>query len=259
VASLFVALSIPANAQTKTIKIGVTPGPHAQIAGEVAALGAKRGLTIQIVEISDYAVPNQALAAGELDANSFQNAPYLDDQINAHGYKLVAIGKTVLVPMGIYAKKRKHLADLRDGAQIAIPNDPTNEFRALELLQTAKLIRLRTDGNSSALTDIVENPKHLQIREMNAAQTVHSLDDLDAACVNGNYAATAGLVPNRDAIFSEGGGEGEASRSPYSNIIVVRAADRNAAWAKELVALYQSGEIRAFILRHFGGSIYPAF
>jgi len=259
--ALAAAIAIPAagNAQTKELRVGVTPGPHAQIMDQVAALAAKRGLTIKVIEISDYAVPNQALDAGDLEANSFQNQPYLDDQIKNRGYKIVALGKTILLPMGIYSRKIKHLGDLRDGAIVGVPNDPTNEARALKLLQSAKLIKLRSASFTAGIADISDNPKHLVIRELNAAQLPRSLDDLDAACINGNYAATAGLAPNRDALVAEGGGVGEALRSPYSNVIAVRAADQNAAWAKQLVALYHSSVIRGFILRHFGGTIFPAF
>jgi D-methionine transport system substrate-binding protein len=223
-AGVFAASLTGAQAQTTSIKVGVTPGPHAQIFDEIARLGAKRGLNITVIEISDYAVPNQALDAGDLQANSFQNQPYLDNQIANRGYKLTAIGKTILLPMGIYSRKVKHLADLHDGAVIGIPNDPTNAARALKLLASAKLLRLSGMGFTI-----------------------------------GNYAATAGLAPNRDALVAEGGGVGEALHSPYSNVLVVRTADANAPWAKQLLALYHSTEIRGFILRHFGGTIFPAF
>lgn len=261
VATIAAALLVPlaAGADTSTITVGVTPGPHAQILDEVARVAAKHHVTIKVVEISDYAVPNQALDAGDLQANSFQNQPYLDDQIRNRGYKLTAIGKTILLPMGMYSKKVKHVADLHDGATIGIPNDPTNGARALKLLQSAKLIRLKSDGYTVGVADIADNPHHLVIRELNAAQLPRSLDDLDAGCINGNYAATAGLAPNRDAIVAEGGGVGEALRSPYSNILVVRTADANKPWAKQLVGFYHSSDIRGFILRHFGGTIFPAF
>lgn len=258
-AALLVSPALPAHAAGKTIRVGVTPGPHAQIMDEVAKLGAKRGLDIKVVEISDYAVPNQALDGGDLDANSFQNQPYLDDQIKNRGYKITTVAKTILLPMGIYSKKVKRLADLRDGATIGVPNDPTNEARALKLLQSAKLITLRSNSYTAGVADISANPKHLIIRELVAAQTPRSLDDLDAGCINGNYAATAGLRPNHDALYAEGGSVGEAGRSPYSNIIVVRTADKNAPWVKQLVALYHSTAIRGYILRNFGGSIFPAF
>jgi D-methionine transport system substrate-binding protein len=143
---------------------------------------------------------------------------------------------------------------------VAIPNDPTNGARALLLLQSAKLIRLKDGGNRlSSPQDIVDNPKHLTIRELNAAQTPRSLDDLDAAAINGNYAATAGLAPSRDALFSEGGGVGEALQSVYRNIIAVRTVDQGKPWVAQLVAVYHSSAIRGFIIRHFGGTIYPAF
>ena len=258
-AALLTVSALPARAADTTLRIGVTPGPHAQIVDEVARLGAKHGLTIKVVEISDYAVPNQALDAGDLDLNSFQNQPYLDDQVKNRGYKIVSVAKTILLPMGIYSKKVKQLSELHDGATIGVPNDPTNEARALKLLESAKLIKLRSKSFTAGIADIADNPKHLQIRELVAAQTPRSLDDLDAACINGNYAATAGLRPNRDAIFAEGGGVGEALRSPYSNVIAVRATDVNKPAVKEFVALYHSTAIRGYILRTFGGTIFPAF
>ncbi len=258
VAALACACGVSASAET--IRVGVTPGPHEQIMDEVAKIAAKRGLDVKIVPISDYAVPNQALDAGDLQANSFQNPPFLEKQIADRGYKLRAIGKTIFLPMGIYSKKIKALKDLRDGATVAIPNDPTNGARGLLLLQSAKLITLRPGaGRLAGVADIAQNPHRLVIRELNAAQTPRSLDDLDAACINGNYAADAGLSPRRDAVFAEGGGVGEALRSVYANVFVVRAADANAPWAKTLVAIYHSSEIRGFILRTFNGAIYPAF
>lgn len=249
------------SAQTPSvIKIGVTPGPHEEIIDEVARLAAKKGLTVQVVPISDYAVPNQALDAGDLQANSFQNPPFLAKQIADRGYKLSVVGKTIFLPMGLYSRKLKSLKDLRDGAIVAIPNDPSNGARGLFLLQSAKLITLkRGAGRLAGVSDIAENPHHLVIRELNAAQTPRSLDDLDAACINGNYAATAGLSPQRDAIFAEGGGVGEAQKSVYANVIVVRTVDKDQPWVNQLVALYHSTEIRRFIVRRFGSSIYPAF
>ena len=257
-AGLLAFPALPASA-AKTIRVGVTPGPHAQIMDEVARLAAKRGLDVKVVEISDYAVPNQALDGGDLDANSFQNQPYLDDQVKNRGYKLTTVAKTILLPMGIYSRKVKRLADLRDGATIGVPNDPTNEARALKLLQSAKLIKLRTNSYTAGVADISDNPKHLVIRELVAAQTPRSLDDLDAGCINGNYAATAGLRPNRDALYAEGGSVGEAMHSPYSNILVVRTADTKAPWVKQLIGVYHSTAIRGYILRNFGGTIFPAF
>jgi D-methionine transport system substrate-binding protein len=253
------AFALPVRAD-QTLKVGVTPGPHEEIFDEVARLAAKQGLAIQVIAISDYAVPNAALDAGDLDANSFQNPPFLAKQIADRHFAIVAVGKTIFLPMGIYSKKIRSLSALPDGGVVAIPNDPTNGARALLLLQAAKVIRLKDGGTSlSAPSDIVDNPKHLTIRELNAAQTPRALDDLDAAAINGNYAATAGLAPNRDALFAEGGGVGEALRSIYSNVIAVRAVDRSKPWVKQLVDIYHSSAVRGFIIRHFGGAIYPAF
>jgi D-methionine transport system substrate-binding protein len=251
--------ALPARAD-QPLKIGVTPGPHEQIVDEVARIAAKHGLAIQVIPISDYAVPNAALDAGDLDANSFQNPPFLDKQVADRGFHIVAVAKTIFLPMGIYSKKIHALADLHDGAVVAIPNDPTNGARGLLLLQSAKLITLKGGGTRlSEPSDIVDNPKHLQIRELNAAQIPRALDDLDAAAINGNYAATAGLTPTHDALFAEGGGVGAALHSVYSNIIAVRTVDRDKPWVKQLIAIYHSSAIRGYIIRTFGGTIYPAF
>jgi D-methionine transport system substrate-binding protein len=256
-----IALSMgSASFADQTIKVGVTPGPHEEILDEVSLLGAKQGLSIQVISISDYAVPNAALDAGDLDANSFQNPPFLAKQIADRHFQIVAVGKTIFLPMGLYSRKIHSLGALPQGGVVAIPNDPTNGARALLLLQSAKLIRLKDGGTRlSSPDDIIDNPKHLVIRELNAAQTPRSLDDLDAAAINGNYAATAGLAPSRDALFAEGGGVGEALRSVYSNVIAVRSADQGKPWVSQLVAIYHSSAIRGFIIRHFGGTIYPAF
>ena len=253
------ALSAPAVADT-TLRVGVTAGPHAEIFDEVAKLAAKRGITVKVIEFTDYAVPNQALDAGDLDANSFQNPPFLDQQIRDRGYHLVAIGKTILLPMGIYSKRYRSLSDVKDGATISIPNDPTNGARALLLLQSKALIKLKAGASFLASpADIVENPKHLQIQELNAAQTPRSLDDLDLAVINGNYAATAGLSPRKDALAAEAVTEDDAARSPYTNVIVVREKDKNDPNLTTLVALYHSPEIKRFIEEHFKGAILTAF
>src|SRR6201996_800344 len=212
-----------------SIKVGVTGGPHAQIMEVVKTVAAKNGLNIKIVEFSDYVQPNAALASGDLDANSYQHDPYLQAQVKDRGYKLIRIADTVTYPMGIYSKKLKSLAALPNGARIAVPNDPTNGGRALLLLQKQGLIKLRADAGLKATPlDIVDNPKKLKIVELDAAQIPRSLNDVDAAAINTNFAMEAGLKPKADAIAIE------VASGPYSNIIAIRAADKDKPWVAKL-------------------------
>lgn len=244
----------PALAQDKTYKIGVTGGPHAQIMEFVKGIAAKDGLKIEVVEFSDYVQPNAALAAGDLDANSYQHQPYLDAQINDRGYKLVSVGYTITFPMGIYSKKVKALADLPNGARVGVPNDPTNGGRALLLLQSQGLLKLKADAGLKATPlDIAENPKKINIVELDAAQLPRSLSDLDAAAVNGNYAASAGLNPITDAIAIED------AKGPYANIIAVRTQDKDQPWVAKLVKAYHSPETKEFVVKTFKDSVITAW
>lgn len=241
-------------AQDKPIKVGVTAGPHAQIFEKVKQVAARDGLKIDVIEFSDYVQPNAALAAGDLDANSYQHKPYLDQQIADRGYKFVPVGYTVNFPIGIYSKKVKALKDLPEGARFGIPNDPTNGGRVLLVLQDQGLIKLRPGAGLKATPlDVVENPKKLRFVELDAAQLPRSLDDLAASAVNTNYAIPAGLDPARDAIAREG------AKSPYVNLLAVRAADKDKPWVAKLVKAYQSDEVRGFIQAEFKGSVIPGF
>ena len=250
---MLVTSPLPALAQAQVVKIGVTPGPHAQILEVVKSIAAKKGLDIKIIEFSDYVVPNQALDAGELDANSFQNQPYLDNQKKDRGYKLESVGLTVNFPLGIYAKKHKAWTDVPDGARIAIQNDPTNGGRSLLLLQDKGVIKLKADvGFKPTVADIVDNPKKLKFVEIDAAQTPRSLDDVDAAAVNTNYATQAGLNP-KDAILKED------PKGPYVNLIAVRVGDKDKPWVKTLVEAYHSPEVKAFVADKFQGAVIAAW
>jgi D-methionine transport system substrate-binding protein len=238
----------------ETIKVGVTGGPHEQVMEVVKRVAAKNGLTIKIIEFSDYVQPNAALAGGDLDANSYQHQPYLDAQVKDRGYKLIKIADTVTFPMGIYSKKVKSLAQLQPGAKIAVPNDPTNGGRALLLLQTQGLIKLRADAGLKATPlDIVENPRKLKIVELDAAQIPRSLDDVDAAAINTNFAMEAGLKPKQDAIAIED------PKGPYVNILAIREADRNKPWVAKLVAAYHSPEVKQYIETKFGGAVISSW
>lgn len=240
-------------AQDKPLKIGVTAGPHAQIFEQVKKIAAKDGLNIQIVEFSDYIQPNAALASGDLDGNSYQHKPFLDLQVQDRGYKIVSVGYTVNFPIGLYSKKVKSLAELKEGARFGIPNDPTNGGRVLLVLQDKGLIKLKPGvGLKATPLDVIENPKKLKFVELEAAQLPRSLDDLDASAVNTNFALSAGLNP-KDAIAQEG------AKSPYVNILAVRSADKDKPWVAKLLKAYQSEEIRKFIQTEFKGSVQAGF
>ncbi len=245
-------VSAPAilRAQAAALRVGVTAGPHAQIL-EIAAKNASAlGLNLRVVEFTDYIQPNAALAAGDLDANSYQHQPFLDQQIKDRGYKIVSIAQTVVFPIGIYSRRYKSLADVPAGGRIALPNDPTNGGRVLLLLQRDGLIKLRADvGLRATPADVIENPKRLRLIELDAAQLPRSLDDVDAAAVNTNFAVQAGLSPKKDAIAIE------ASESPYANVIAVREADRAKPKFATLVRAYRSPEVRAFVEKEFQGAV----
>ena len=242
------------SAAAEVVRLGVTAGPHAQIAEIAKKVAARDGLEIRIVEFQDYIQPNAALDAGELDANSYQHRPFLESQIKARGYRISAVGDTVTFPMGFYSKRYKSLADLPHGAKVGIQNDPSNSGRALQLLQKFGVLKLRPGAGISATTiDIAENPKGLQIVQLEAAQLARSLDDLDASAINTNFALQAGLVPTRDAIAIE------EAKSPYANLLAVRSADKDKPWVAKLVKAYQSPEVKAFVSEKFAGSMVPAF
>ena len=241
-------------AQDKPLKIGVTAGPHAQIFEQVKKIAEKDGLKIQIVEFSDYVQPNAALAAGDLDGNSYQHKPYLDQQVKDRGYKITPVGYTVNFPIGIYSKKVRSLAELKEGARVGIPNDPTNGGRVLLVLQEKGLIKLRPEAGLKATPlDVTANPKKLKFVELDAAQLPRSLDDLDAAAINTNYALQAGLHPGKDAIVQE------SAKSPYVNLIAVREQDKGKPWVAKLVKAYHSDEIRKYVQAEFKGAVLAGF
>lgn len=251
-AAALLLATLPGHAET--VRVAVTPGPHAQILEAVKPIAAAKGLDIKIIEFSDYVVPNQALDAGEIEANSFQNKPYLDNQKADRGYKIEPVALTVNFPLGIYSRKWKSWADVPTGASLAIQNDPTNGGRSLLLLQDKGIIKLRAGtGFKPTVIDIVENPKKLRFIELEAAQTPRALEDVDAAAINTNYAVSAGLDPTRDPILKED------AKGPYVNLIAVRAGDTDKPWVKTLVESYHSPEVKAFILEKFKGSVLPSW
>ena len=236
---------------TKTLKVGATAVPHAEILEAAKPLLEKEGIKLDIVEFNDYVQPNLALNDKELDANFFQHDPYLQNFMEEHKeVKLVSAGGIHIEPMGIYSKKVKDLKDLKDGATISIPNDPTNGGRVLLMLQEKGLIKLKPEAGLKATPlDVIENPKKLKFVELDAAQLARSLDDLDAAAINTNFAISAGLNPKTDSIAQEN------PDGPYVNILVVREADKNKPWVAQLVKAYHNDEIRRFIDTQFKGSV----
>lgn len=247
------------SAPSRALKVGVTSGPHEQIF-EVVRTVAERdhGLRIEIVSFSDYVMPNAALDAGDLDANSFQHGPFLQASIRARGYRLVGFGRTWVGPIALFSRRHRSLAALPEGAQVSIPNDPANGGRVLLLLEKGGLIRLKPGvdpgrGVFASTQDIVDNPRGLRFVELESPLLVRSLDDVDAAAINADYAYKAGLNPVRDSLLAEG------AESPYVCLIAVHEKNRDQPWVRQLVQAYQTGEVRDFILRAFDGVVIPAF
>ncbi|HWR40723.1 MAG TPA: MetQ/NlpA family ABC transporter substrate-binding protein [Patescibacteria group bacterium] len=241
-------------AEVAVLKVGVTAGPHAEIMEVVKKVAEKDGLKLEIVEFNDYMQPNIALDKGDLDVNSYQHQPWLDNQIKDRNYKLTSIAKTVVFPMGIYSKKIKKIDELKDGAVVAIPNDPSNGGRALLILEKAGLIKLKAGAGLTATpADIAENPKNIKIKELDAAQIPRSLDDMDAAAINTNYAVVAGFVPTKDAIALE------APDSPYANLLAVRTQDKDKPVFQKLIKAYHSDEVKKFIDEKYKGSFVPTW
>ena len=257
IATLGIVASGAALAQEQTVRVGTVSGPDAQVWQVVQKVAKREGLNIKVVEFNDYVQPNAALDAGDLDANSFQHQPYLDSQIKQRGYKMVSVGYTYISPLGIYSKNLKASKDLAPGAKVAVPNDPSNENRALLLLAAQGVIKLKpgvgTNGVNATPLDVAENPKKIKIVELDAAQLARALPDVAAAVINTNYALAAGLQPTTNAIALED------IHSPYANIIAVRTQDKDKPWVKKLVAAYQSEDVRQFIKDQFKGSMVPSF
>jgi D-methionine transport system substrate-binding protein len=249
-AALLSFAALPALAQTQTVRIGATPGPHAQILEAVKPIAAQKGIDIKIIEFSDYVVPNAALASGDIEANSFQNQPYLDNQKADRGFKIESVALTVNFPIGIYSKKHKSLDELPNGATVSIPNDPTNGGRALLLLQDKGVIKLKDNvGFKPSPIDVTDNPKKIKFVEIEAAQSPRVLDDVDAAVINTNYATQAGLDPVKDPIAREN------PKGPYVNLIAVRSEDKDKPWVKALVESYHSPEVKKFVEEKFKGAV----
>lgn len=240
------------------VRIATIAGPETDLIEVAKQVAAQRyHLHIEQVTFTDYMTPNNALAEGEVEVNIFQHQPYLDFAADKQGYQFATIGKTFVYPMGLYSSKHQSLVSLPPRAVVAIPNDPTNQARALLLLARAKLIQVRDLGKRAALeltpADITANPKQLQIRTLDAATLARVLADVDIAAINTNFAVAAGLYPNKDALFIED------KHSPYANIIVIRQSDRAKPWVKPLLAAVNSFEVRQAAVTLFKHQAIPAW
>ncbi|MBP0596652.1 MetQ/NlpA family ABC transporter substrate-binding protein [Herbaspirillum sp. LeCh32-8] len=256
--ALFSLVGLADAADPKTLRVGVRGGTDEQIWEVVTQVAKKNGLNVQPVVISGAASPNEALNNGDLEANSFQHIPFLRDQIKQRGYKLAAVGDTYISPIAFYSKKYKAIKDLPDGAKVAIPNDPSNQTRALVVLRDAGLFTLR-DGfdpytGTASLADVTGYKKKINLIESASVVLARSLEDVDTAAIVNTFAYQAGLIATRDGIAVE-----KREHNPYVNIIVVREQDKNAPWVAPLVKAYQSEEVRQFIQKQFGGSVVPVF
>jgi D-methionine transport system substrate-binding protein len=244
----------PSFAADKTIKVGIMSGEDEDVWRVVTTEAAKKGLKIETVVFNDYTQPNEALERGEVDANAFQHQPYLDNQVKQHGYHIVRVGYTGVWSIGLYTKKYKAVADLPKGAVIGVPNDPSNEGRALRVLQNQGVIKLKDGTGILATTaDIAENPKNVEIKELDAGIVGRSIDDLDAAVVNTDWALKSGLTP-KDRIAQE-----PIDGNPYRNFIAVKQGSENEAWVKTLVAAYQNDTVKAEFDKVYKGTGLSAY
>lgn len=238
-----------------TLRVGASPTPHAEILAAAKDALAAEGITLEIIEFNDYVQPNLALDSGDLDANYFQHKPYLDDFNQTRGLDLISVGTVHFEPMGIYAGTVTDLADIPDGAKVGIPNDGTNGGRALLLLESNGLIKVDpAAGISATKLDITENPKNLEIIDMEAAQLPKSLDDLGFAVINSNFALQNGLRP-ADALAAETADS--LAGETYANIIAVKAGDESRPEIQKLVEVMEGADVSQFITDTYKGEIIP--
>ncbi len=247
--------SAAAEGDTVTLKVGASLTPHAEILEEAKPILAEQGVDLEIVKIEDTVTPNTGLAEGSLDANYFQHQPFLDDFNAENGADLVSAGAIHYEPFGIYAGKTSSLDELPDGAIVAVPNNVTNEARALLLLEQEGVIKLKDGvGIKATAADIVENPKNIEFKEIAPEQLVRSLPDVDIAVINGNYAIEGGLHV-KDALATESD-QGVAAQT-YANIVAVRSEDKDNEAIKKLVEVLKSDEIKQFINDKYEGAVVP--
>ncbi len=240
--------------ERKVLKVGATPVPHAQLLELVKPVLEEKGIDLEIVEFTDYVKPNLALDDGEIDANFFQHVPYLESFNADRGLDLISVGTVHVEPLGAYSEKVKTIDDLEAGAEVAIPSDSVNGGRALILLESNGLIKLKEDAGLEATEfDIVDNPLELNFTSIEAAQLPRVIGDVDLAVINGNFAIEAGLNPLEDALVLEG------SDSPYANIITVKSDYTKVDEVSELLNALQSDEIREYIEKNYNGGVVAAF
>ena len=243
-----------APAETVKLKVAASPTPHAEILAQCVEPLKEQGIDLVVTEYADYVVPNTAVEDGDEDANYFQHVPYLDDFNAERGTHLVSVAGVHIEPMGLYAGKSASLDAVPDGGKVAVPNDPTNEGRALLLLEAQGLIKLADSSKlDSTPKDIAENPKNLEFVELEAAQVPAALDEVDIAAINSNYALGAGLNPVEDALVIE------AADSPYVNILVVKEGNENNEAVQALVKALQSDAVKDYINSTYNGAVVPAF
>ncbi len=248
--------SSEAPAELQTLIVGASPSPHAEILRQVVDDLAAEGIDLQIVEFTDYVLPNEALTAGEIDANYFQHQPYLDTYNTENGTDIISAGAIHYEPLGVYPGKTATLEELKDGASIAIPNDGSNEARALYLLQDLGLITVdNTNGYNITVLDITDNPKNLEITEIEAAQLPQILPDVDFAVINGNYAIGAGID---GTVLTTEDKDSDAAQT-YANIIAVLPGNETDPRIVALIAALQSEDVRTFINDTYGISVVPMF
>jgi D-methionine transport system substrate-binding protein len=238
----------------KKLRIGASPTPHTEILNFIKEDLKKCGIDLEVVEFTDYITPNVALDEKQIDANFFQHAQYLSNFAREHKLDIVSLVAVHVEPQGLYSQKTKKIEELADGAIIAIPNDPTNEGRALLMLHNNGIIKLKPGaGLECTPIDIIENPKHIKFREMEAAQLPRILIDVDCAVINGNYAIEANLNPIKDALLLEG------NDSPYANVIAVRRDMKNSSQLQKLIEIITTDRVRQYILHTYKGGAIPAF
>ncbi|EAJ9403907.1 MetQ/NlpA family ABC transporter substrate-binding protein [Campylobacter jejuni] len=237
----------------QNITIGATPNPFGSLLELMKDDFKNKGYELKIVEFSDYILPNRALEEKELDANLYQHKPFLEEYNLKKGSNLIATTPVLIAPVGVYSKKIKNLENLKEGAKIAIPNDATNESRALDLLAKANLIEFKSQSTLKTPIDISKNPKKLKFIELKAAQLPRALDDVDIAIINSNFALGAGLNPSKDTIFRED------KNSPYVNYVVVRSEDKNSEKTKVIDEILRSDKFKAIINEHYKDILIPAF
>lgn len=238
------------------IRIGVSPVPHKEIVEQIKPDLESKGYTVEIIEFTDYVIPNTALAEGDIDANYFQHISYLNETNESKNLDLTYTAKVHLEPIAVYSKVSTSIKDIKEGGTIAIPNDPANEARALKLLEKEGLIKVK-DGELITINEIIENPKNLKFEELEAAQLPRILDEVDAAVINGNYALEAGLNPIKDSLAIEDK-DAEAS-TIYQNVLAVKSGNEEVKKIKDLTEALTSEKVKTYINEKYDGAVVPAF